>query len=93
MAGPIDVSRQGTGEVIIVCRIVLPDFRIERLSRLYGALQMMMPEIVESLVGLRLIIRFPVVRALQEFFEGMRVLIEGAIIALVIEDTELAVHL
>jgi hypothetical protein len=54
---------------------------------------MMMPEIVESLVGLRLIIRFPVVRALQKFFEGMRVLIEGAIIALVIEDTELAVHL
>ncbi len=27
------------------------------------------------------------------FSEGMRVLIEGAIIALVIEDTELAVHL
>ena len=84
VAGTIDVSHQTGGEVIVVYRLVLFCFGIKCLGCLYGSEQMILLDVVESLVGHCLIIRFQVIDALQVGFESMRMLIEGTVVALIV---------
>ena len=92
VAGAIDVSHQGSRKVVILYILVSPDIGIEILGSRDGSEQILLLDVIESLVGFRLIIGFPVVRTLQKVFEGKRMLIESAVVALVIERTELTVH-
>ena len=92
VADAVDISHQGGGEVIVVHVVVPPDIGVEVLGRPDGPEQVLPPDVVESLVGLRHIVHLPVARALQILFELMGILVESAVVARLIELTELAIH-